>query len=111
VPQTSSQVSCSPRCGQTLRSPKVSREGNGNWVDEQRHLLKNYRALIDVTSCSVCGETRRVVAHHLDGDRTHNVAGNLRALCHWCHTSVHYLAKMRSLDHLSALIDLSFSLS
>jgi regulator of sigma D len=89
----------------------VSRDGNGNWINEERHLLKNYRSLLDVSSCSVCGETRRVIAHHLDGKRTHNTHGNLKALCHWCHTTVHYLAKMRTHDHLSALMELSSSLS
>jgi len=58
-------------------------------VDEATYLRYHYRDLIDVSACSVCGETREVHAHHVDEDRSHNIAANLRALCRGCHQLVH----------------------
>jgi hypothetical protein len=102
---------CSAECGHTAQGRRIARAGNGNWVSQERHLRRNYRQLLNLSACSVCGDSRRVIAHHLDGDRARNVADNLVALCHWCHTTVHYLAKMRSHDHLPALLKLSLSLA
>lgn len=80
---------CGAVCGHKLQGLKVRRTGNGNWVNEDRHLARHYRKLVDTTACSVCGRTSRVVAHHLDEDRGHNEASNLRALCRSCHGLVH----------------------
>jgi hypothetical protein len=101
-------LTCSDKCGHEVQRRKITTDGNGNWTSMERHLVRNYRSLISTEKCSVCSETRRVIAHHIDGDRSHNVEANLVALCHWCHTTVHFLAKQHkrgvSLIQLNGLV-------
>lgn len=41
--------------------------------------------------CVQCGESReyRLVVHHIDGDRSHNISDNLEILCGSCHMARH----------------------
>jgi hypothetical protein len=104
VPKSGNQICCTRACGQERRRPKMRREGNGSWVSEERYLALHYRELIDTSACSVCGETERVHAHHIDGDRSHNVVENLDALCHWCHVAIHAIRNLKKREHLAALM-------
>ena len=83
---------CSERCGHILQGLTISQTGNGNWIDEDTHLRKNYRKLIDLSACHICRSSRPILAHHIDGNRLHNTADNLLALCYSCHTVIHCLA-------------------
>jgi endogenous inhibitor of DNA gyrase (YacG/DUF329 family) len=56
----------------------------------------NYRKLIVLEVCSICGaKNKRMVAHHKDGNRTNNLPDNLVALCYGCHKKEHNLIKRR----------------
>lgn len=46
-------------------------------------------------ACDVCGANRRLVVHHINGDRSDNRLENLVPLCHSCHGSVHLAAGPR----------------
>jgi hypothetical protein len=104
VPKSGNQVCCTAACGQERRRPKMRREGNGSWISQERYLALHYRELIDTSACSVCGETERVHAHHIDGDRSHNVVENLDALCHWCHVAIHAIRNLKKREHLATLM-------
>ena len=41
-------------------------------------------------SCTDCGITENLCAHHIDGDWTNNTLSNLQTLCSSCHTSLHH---------------------
>jgi hypothetical protein len=103
-------ATCSNKCGHVLHAMKIATTGNGNWISNTIYNKRNYRKLINTSKCSVCGNEKRVVAHHIDGNRSHNVALNLVALCHWCHTTLHFLAdqKRRGCDvkKLDGLVNL-----
>ena len=43
--------------------------------------------------CEVCGERRRLQAHHVDQVRSHNEPTNIQTLCKWCHGFHHATAK------------------
>jgi len=42
-----------------------------------------------INACWHCGETDKLVVHHIDGDRNNNELGNLIPLCKSCHTKIH----------------------
>ena len=86
----SPQKTCSVRCGHILQAEAVSKEGNGNWRDEGTWLLRNYATLVRKAKCARCGRTKRLLVHHVDGDRTHNVPDNLVVLCPSCHQRAHH---------------------
>jgi hypothetical protein len=37
----------------------------------------------------LCGATDSVIAHHIDGDRSHNTLDNLMPVCRSCHGQIH----------------------
>lgn len=39
--------------------------------------------------CAMCGTTKRLEVHHIDGDATNNQLTNLQVLCLQCHRQVH----------------------
>ena len=43
----------------------------------------------DKKVCRICGSPIKLIIHHLDGVRTHNVLDNLITLCRVCHPKVH----------------------
>jgi hypothetical protein len=52
----------------------------------------SYRNLCLATSngeCVACGDSEKVVAHHIDGDRYNDDPDNLVPMCPSCHRSVH----------------------
>lgn len=43
-------------------------------------------------SCEVCGDTKMVAAHHVDGNRKNNLPENIQSLCASCHATHHHRA-------------------
>lgn len=43
--------------------------------------------------CAICGYERRILAHHIDGDRDNNALTNLVPLCSTCHNRIHTAAQ------------------
>lgn len=41
-------------------------------------------------ACEDCGSTKKLCAHHKNGDWMDNMASNIRTLCSSCHTSLHH---------------------
>ena len=41
--------------------------------------------------CDICGETqKKLIVHHIDGNRQNGDLENLQILCHSCHQKLHY---------------------
>ena len=40
-------------------------------------------------ACTICGATKSVVVHHVDGDRSNNDLDNLEPVCRSCHEKIH----------------------
>ncbi len=47
------------------------------------------------TACEACNETRSLIAHHIDQDKTNNAPENIQTLCKWCHNFWHATQKRR----------------
>lgn len=47
--------------------------------------------------CEACGFTRKLHAHHVDGDETNNSPENIQTLCTHCHNFWHALLSRRGL--------------
>lgn len=43
-------------------------------------------------ACEACGYTKKLQAHHIDQDKTNNVAENIQTLCKHCHDFWHTTA-------------------
>lgn len=70
--------------------PKLrSRTGaqNGRFINGMQSTA--YRRMVEKTHCNRCGVTSQLLVHHVDGDHTNNVVGNLEVLCSACHSSHH----------------------
>ena len=48
-------------------------------------------------TCEACGANVRLIAHHVDQDKSHNTPENIQTLCKWCHDFWHSTAKRRGL--------------
>lgn len=60
---------------------------NGRFKDGSQSTA--YRNMVEKRHCNRCGETRRLVVHHIDGVHTNNTPDNLEVLCSPCHSSHH----------------------
>ena len=40
--------------------------------------------------CEICGNTKMLCAHHIDGNWTNNNPSNIQTLCNSCHTTLHH---------------------
>ena len=45
------------------------------------------------TFCEICGGSRHLVVHHIDGNRKNNAPENLVKICRSCHAQVHGLTR------------------
>ena len=61
-----------------------AKENNNNWKGGM-----TYRHLVTIEKRELCGSTENLLVHHIDHDRTHNVASNLMVLCKRCHQNHH----------------------
>ena len=70
-----------------------------------KHILER-----DNSSCQWCGVkekvslrvlSRRLIIHHIDGDRTNDSSENLALLCVFCHRKVHTLMKVPTLPEIT----------
>ena len=48
--------------------------------------------------CEACGSTMRLIAHHVDQDKSNNTPGNIQTLCKWCHDFWHATQKRLGLS-------------
>lgn len=64
-----------------------SGENNGNWKGGIAY--KNRALRVHGNICVVCGESRVVDIHHIDGNRDNNEIGNLVPLCPTHHRYAH----------------------
>lgn len=60
------------------------KENNNNWKGGTE-----YRSLVTVDKCEVCGSTKNLLVHHIDHNRRHNYKENLMVLCKRCHQNHH----------------------
>ena len=44
--------------------------------------------------CSICGITKKLMAHHLDGNYMNNELNNITIVCRGCHNSIHKTKKV-----------------
>ena len=66
---------------------------NHQYKDGLSHYKDNFRKWNpNIKSCEICGSTRNLVVHHIDGNRKHSTPDNLIMLCRSCHATVHRLA-------------------
>lgn len=61
-----------------------SQENNNNWKGGT-----DYRRLVTIESCELCGSTDNLVVHHKNHDRRDNRVENLQVLCKKCHQKHH----------------------
>ena len=66
-------------------------ENNHMFKDGLSHYRKNYFETIGAETCSVCGSTKHIVVHHIDGNRKNNALKNLTHMCRACHAREHNL--------------------
>lgn len=76
---------CSLSCANTRQ--EVGYHGN-SWRARQH--LKD--------SCERCGKTKKLHAHHADGNRSNNTSQNIQTLCGSCHNWWHHEANRRGLS-------------
>jgi 5-methylcytosine-specific restriction endonuclease McrA len=77
---------CGPKCAGPGRSLRERRNKTTESYRARKHLK---------SSCEACGETRHLVAHHLDQDHHNNLPQNIQTLCSYCHDFWHSLADRR----------------
>lgn len=74
------------------RSNARMREMSGNshplWVDGRWQ--RTYRTLKDRSKCELCGATKNIGIHHLDGNKKNNELSNLISVCQSCHISKYH---------------------
>lgn len=70
---------------ETKRKMSESSKYPYNYIDG------GYRGKIPTDKCITCGETKkRIMIHHIDGNRKNNDVENLEARCDKCHSSAHF---------------------
>jgi len=42
-----------------------------------------------INVCNLCGSTKDLIVHHIDGDRDNNSLSNLLPVCRECHEKIH----------------------
>lgn len=57
-----------------------------------------YRVFME-NECYVCGSDKKLIAHHMDHDRSNNHETNFVTLCPSCHRSFHMLIESESYNH------------
>jgi DNA-directed RNA polymerase subunit RPC12/RpoP len=65
---------------------------NPNWKDGfNRPHIKNFLELngISTSNCAICGSTKNIHIHHVDGNIFNNQLDNLLVVCAKCHASFH----------------------
>ena len=81
---------------------KVGVGSGGNQRGKKNHQFKDgrshYREVFDrenpyQTFCEICGGSRHLVVHHIDGNRKNNAPENLVKICRSCHAQVHGLTR------------------
>jgi tRNA U54 and U55 pseudouridine synthase Pus10 len=56
-------------------------------------MAEDYRKVCLATKgreCEICGATKNIVVHHVDGDRSNNHIDNPVPMCKLCHKAVHW---------------------
>lgn len=74
-------------CDQTCMGLAQTMEHPTSWSTYHWRAPKHRK-----NACEACGETRRLVVHHVDQDRRNNAPENLQTLCAWCHDFWHSAA-------------------
>lgn len=80
------RTTCSQSCGNTRLEPK----------DRTTHHLRAQK--YKTHSCETCGATKKLDAHHKDGNITNNTLKNIKTLCHSCHMKLHWQQKKYGKD-------------
>jgi len=53
--------------------------------------------------CELCGSTKNIELHHIDGDRTNNSKTNWLQLCCICHNRIHHIPQHTNISVVDAL--------
>ena len=74
---------CSLSCANSKRGPLTK---HGYSWRARKHLKE---------SCEACGSTHRLIAHHVNQDKSENTPQNIQTLCKRCHDFWHATQKRR----------------
>jgi 5-methylcytosine-specific restriction endonuclease McrA len=72
-------------------------EKHQNYKDGTRSYRQYFERGILGAFCVGCNTTtgvRKLVVHHIDGDRHHNTLDNLQVMCYSCHRKLHIRGKL-----------------
>lgn len=75
------------------------------FVKKKQKYIKNWgiiKAKVlarDNYKCSKCETIKRVLVHHIDGNRKHNKLSNLVTLCPSCHGETHYKMDRQKMEN------------
>lgn len=81
------RIYCDVLC---MRKDKLNKGKNtSSWSTSHTTSRKISELFLDTEACSICGESKKIDIHHIDGDYNNNSLDNLQPLCRSCHTKIH----------------------
>lgn len=87
----SGKLFCSKKCSLVWHNSYFVRERHSNWKTGEFSYKQHVLRTGVKAYCRLCNkdDTRILLVHHLDKDRSNNALSNLTWLCHNCHFLVH----------------------